>query len=329
MGSAGQEVSKTMLTIVCFIITCISTIAAIFFFRKSRKMEDNIRQAEADISHFLLYPEQVNKKSLEEGVCFNLLNQVRELEEQLLHEIYQKNQKEIYTNSFIENMAHQMKTSVTALQIRLDLVDFHAKTEEEKEDLKEGQRCVTRLTEEIERVLKSSQLAAGKVLMDYEELDLKGLICSCVERMEMLAGKRKVRFKVHGELSKEYLGDRFWLMQAFENLLKNAAEHTKKGTVVEIRLEEKEGHIKVAVCDEGDGISKEEMPVLFQRFCRGSSRKAGYGIGLSMAQDIIKSYHGSISVKNIPGKGACFLVSLPMIYGTEPYKIVRENERKL
>ena len=56
-------------------------------------MEDNIRQAEADISHFLLYPEQVNKKSLEEGVCFNLLNQVRELEEQLLHERYQKKAK--------------------------------------------------------------------------------------------------------------------------------------------------------------------------------------------------------------------------------------------
>ena len=64
-----------MLTIVCFVIACISTITAIFFFRKSRKMEDNIRQAEADISHFLLYPEKVNKKSLEEGVCFNLLKQ--------------------------------------------------------------------------------------------------------------------------------------------------------------------------------------------------------------------------------------------------------------
>lgn len=329
MGSAGKEVSKIMVTIVCFIIACISTVTAIIFFRKSRKMEDNIRQAEADISHFLLYPEKVNKKSLEEGVCFNLLNQVRELEEQLLHERHQKKQKEGYTNSFIENMAHQMKTSITALQIRLDLADFHAKTEEEKAALKEGQKCVTRLTEEIERVLKSSQLAAGKVLMDYEELDLKVLICSCVERMETLAGKRKVSFQVHGELSKEYLGDRFWLMQAFENLLKNAAEHTKKGTVVEIYLEEREGHIRVSICDEGEGISPEEIPILFQRFCRGSSRKAGYGIGLNMAQDIIQSHHGSISVKNIQGKGACFLVSLPMLYGTEPYKIVRENERKL
>ena len=102
MGSAGQEVSKTMLTIVCFIITCISTIAVIFFFRKSRKMEDNIRQAEADISHFLLYPEKVNKKSLEEGVCFNLLNQVRELEEQLLHERHQKKQKESYLEKIEE-----------------------------------------------------------------------------------------------------------------------------------------------------------------------------------------------------------------------------------
>lgn len=329
MGSAGKEVSKIMVTIVCFIIACISTVTAIIFFRKSRKMEDNIRQAEADISHFLLYPEKVNKKSLEEGVCFNLLNQVRELEEQLLHERHQKKQKEGYTNSFIENMAHQMKTSVTALQIRLDLADFHAKTEEEKAALKEGQKCVTRLTEEIERVLKSSQLAAGKVLMGYEKLDLKVLICSCVERMETLAGKRKVSFQVHGELSKEYLGDRFWLMQAFENLLKNAAEHTKKGTVVEIYLEEREGHIRVSICDEGEGISPEEIPILFQRFCRGSSRKAGYGIGLNMAQDIIQSHHGSISVKNIQGKGACFLVSLPMLYGTEPYKIVRENERKL
>lgn len=318
-----------MLAVICFTITCISTLVAILFLGKCRKMEDTIRQAEADISHFLLYPEQVNKKSLEEGIGFNLINQIRELEEQLLYERHQKKQKEIYTNSFIENMAHQMKTSVTALQIRLDLADFHAKTEEEKEALKEGQRCVTRLTEEIERVLKSSQLAAGKVLMNYKELDLKELICSCIDRMEVIAHKREVSFEVRGEFSKDYWGDYFWLMQAFENLLKNAGEHTKKGTVVQVDLEEKEGYIKVSICDEGDGILLEEMPILFQRFCRGRSRKAGYGIGLSMAQDIIKSHHGSISVKNIPGKGACFLVNLPMIYGVEPYKIVRENERNL
>ena len=188
-------------------------------------MEDNIRQAEADISHFLLYPEKVNKKSLEEGVCFNLLNQVRELEEQLLHERHQKKQKESYTNSFIENMAHQMKTSVTALQIRLDLADFHTKTEEEKAALKEGQKCVTRLTEEIERVLKSSQLAAGKVLMDYEELDLEKLISACIERLEVIAHKRKVSFELKGELPKKYFGDGFWLMQAFENLLKKFSDY--------------------------------------------------------------------------------------------------------
>ena len=83
--------------------------------------------------------------------------------------------------------------------------------------------------------------------MDYEELDLEKLISACIERLEVIAHKRKVSFEMKGELSKKYFGDGFWLMQAFENLLKNAAEHTKKGKIVWVNLEEKEGDIKVDV----------------------------------------------------------------------------------
>lgn len=100
--------------------------------RREKKIRRQAEELTEEISHFLLYFEKVGEESLEEGEIYNLTNQMIRMEKRLLHEKeFQQKQEEQVTH-FVENMAHQMKTAVTALQIRLDLAQTESVTAEEK-----------------------------------------------------------------------------------------------------------------------------------------------------------------------------------------------------
>lgn len=318
-----------MVEIVCIIIAGISLVVAIFSQIKVYKQRKYIEQAVDDINHFLIYPEEIKDELLEEGYFYNLMNQIIKLETQIIYDRNAFQKKETQVNCFIENMAHQMKTSITAIQIRLDYTLDICQDSKEKDSLIKSQECLLRLTNEVERLLTASQLAAGKVLMVYEKMNMNEMISACVNRLNILAEKRNVALNVDGKVDTVYCGDEFWLTQAVENVIKNAVEHTKEFTNVQICVFLHNSCIRILVEDEGDGIPEEEIGNLFERFCRGSSRKKGYGIGLSMAKDIIQSHHGTISAGNRDNGGAWFLILLPILDGAEAYKNVSGDESEM
>lgn len=287
--------------------------------RHEIKLKRQMEELTEEISHFLLYPEKTGEESLGEGEIHNLTNQIIHMENQLLHEKQFQNKREEQVTHFVENMAHQMKTAVTALQIRLDLAHMKTVTAEEKEALVKSQECMERLCNEIDRILKSSQLAAGKVLMDFEKIDLEEIVSDCIAHVNAIAAKKQVNIEMEGKITVSMKGDLFWLSQAIENILKNAVEHTKENGKVFVSLAEKGRNVEIKIEDEGKGIQTEELAELFKRFSRGSVTKAGYGIGLSMANDIVAAHHGTLAVGNRDEGGAWFMVRLPVLEGSKAY----------
>lgn len=311
------------------IIVCISVVVVLSSQISLYKQKKYIEQIVEDINHFLLYPEEIKEESLKEGYLSNLMNQIVKLESQILYNRKMSEKKETQVNCFIENMAHQMKTSITAIQIRLDSAFDLCADSQEKKMLIKSQECLNRLTNEVERLLIASQLAAGKVFMVYEKINIETILSNCMERLRVLAEKRNVKLILSGKILNEYCGDEFWLMQAFENVIKNAIEHTAEESNVQVSLSLQGLCINIQIEDEGEGIPDEELPFLFERFCRGNGMKKGYGIGLSMAKDIIQSHHGTINVGNRESGGARFLISLPILNGAEAYNNVRNTESVL
>lgn len=278
-------------------------------------LRKQIQTLSEEIDHFLLYRE-AHPETLKEGLLSNLTNQIRKLEAQLLYEKQFNHKRETEMTQFIENMAHQIKTALTILQIHLDL----AQTTYASSDLANSQASLERLTAEIERVLKSSQLASGKISMDFTTLNYPDCIQDCIRSLTSLAEKKNVSFACRMPAQCLISADAFWLSQAIENLLKNAVEHTPSGTSVQISLEESEKHVVLTVADSGKGVPVQELPLIFLRFHRGRISKAGYGIGLSMAQDIVKAHHGTLSARNLPEKGCSFLLSLPLFLDGRIYQ---------
>jgi len=294
--------------------------ALICYQREKRRLRELSQQME----HFLLYAEKSLSETLDEGSLANLNNQISRLEQQLLHQRSQSGLREREMTRFVENMTHQMKNAVTALQIQLDLLTARL-PEEEKPAIEKSQACLERLTGEIDRILKSSQLAAGKITMEFEPMKLGAEASACIERLKPLAGAKGVSLVLEGQA--DIPADSFWLGQALENLIKNAVEHTTAGSTVTIRIVDEGCRVRVRVEDEGPGIPPEELSELFTRFHRGSAQKAGYGIGLSMAKDIIDAHHGTLSAGNREKIGARFEICLPRIDGAGTYPPACRHEK--
>lgn len=296
---------------------------------KRRKLEKKIQEIADELSQFMIYRKVTQEETLEEGALSNLWNEIVQIEQMFCYQQSRNEAETMRLNQFIENMAHQMKTSLTALQIRLDSAQMAATTEQEIYALSRSQDCMERMTGEIERLLKSSQLAAGKVEMHLQLVKVQSLIHKCVRALEPLADRLQVAVHVEVPSALEVHMDEFWMEQALENIVKNALEHTKQNGSVRIEVRKNGNQIELLVEDEGRGIEVAELPYLFERFHRGSSTKAGYGIGLSMAADIVRAHHGEISAGNGKKAGMWFLIKLPILNGAQAYDIVRKDESEL
>lgn len=306
----------------------------LFLFERHRRylLEQKIDQLVHELDCFLLSGESSLEETLEEGKVENLKNQLVAVEEQARHQKKYWEQREKRLNQFMENMAHQMKTSLTALQIRIDLAQAKASPSGVQAELEEGQKCMARLTGEVGRILECSQLADQKINMWFERCDVEQIIRRTVNVLAPLWKKKKVDIVL--ELSDisgvpELYLDSYWFAQALENVVKNAIEHTPAGSKVHIAACDLTNILVLEVTDEGPGIEKDELSCLFERFHQGSYGKAGYGIGLSMARDILTAHHGSIEAENQRDGGACFRLGVPILEGKRPYEAVRETVREL
>ena len=304
--------------IIYLILAALGALGCVLLLRRRRQEKRELDSLMTQIEHFLLYSAEPLEESLAEGSVTNLYNQISRLEQLLLVQQEGTKRQERQTARFVENMVHQMKNALTALQIQLDLLELHA-TEAEQSALEKSQACMKRLTDEMDKILKSSQLAEGKIRMAFEPVDLREELAVCRDRLLPIAGAKNVTLQIAGANALTLSADPFWLSQALENVMKNAVEHTPSGGKVTASLFDEGKNIRVQITDEGAGIPPQELTTLFERFQRGETTKAGYGIGLAMAKDIIVSHHGTISARNRENRGAVFEITLPVLAGVSPY----------
>ncbi|EOS40348.1 hypothetical protein C808_01319 [Lachnospiraceae bacterium M18-1] len=305
-------------------------ISGLFLLERYRRyaLEEKIDRLVQELDCFLLRGENNLEETLKEGRVENLRNELAAVTAQAQHQVQYREAREKRLNQFMENMAHQMKTTLTALQIRIDLAQSKASLSDVQTELEECQKCMGRLTGEVDRILECSQLADQKINMWLERCDVSRLIQNTITVLEPLWKKKGVKIVYESSdisgISEIYL-DSYWFSQAFENVLKNAVEHTTSGSAVTIQASDRVHRLVLEVKDEGPGIGEDELPYLFERFHRGSYGKTGYGIGLSMAADILKAHHGSIQAENRKDGGACFRLEVPILEGRRPYELQKNN----
>lgn len=230
-------------------------------------------------------------------------------------------------DEFLATLSHELRTPLNAI---LGWTQLLRTGERDEASLDEGLQTIERnaraQTRIIEDLLEMSRIVSGKTRLDVQPIDLAWIIESAVGTLAPAAAAKQVRIVKMLDPVQTMSGDPARLQQVLWNLLANAIKFTPKGGRVDIVLQRINSHVEIGVSDNGEGISPEFLPFVFDRFRQQDASKTrrhgGLGLGLSIVKNLVELHGGSVRVESEGlGKGAIFTVSLPLVsvrQGTAP-----------
>ena len=168
----------------------------------------------------------------------------------------------------------------------------------------------------IEQMIEAARLEDGALMLRPEANDLRDIVNAAVDsERPVLEGQHKIRVKcpdrpVHVRVD----GER--VKTIVSNLVSNAIKYSPEGGPVEVEVVNRGGIARVSVKDQGVGIAKEDLPILFTRFGRVSTPQTdhlpGTGLGLYLGRQLARLHGGEITVDSDPGRGSTFTLHLPV-----------------
>ena len=219
---------------------------------------------------------------------------------------------------FILTIYHQLKSPVGILQgyIKNLLKGVPA---EEAERIAILDRCLKRaetLRQLLEDLLSLSRLQSGKLELKMEAINLDEVLRQTAEGYKVRAQEKDVSLDANlGGTLPPVKGNREQLTHLFGNLVDNALTYNREGGAVVLTAVPDDGEVRVQVSDTGIGISKADLPKIFDEFYRCQTEQSraipGTGLGLSIVKTIVEAHAGRIAIESEPGKGTTFSVWLP------------------
>jgi signal transduction histidine kinase len=222
-------------------------------------------------------------------------------------------------SDFVAMVSHELRSPVASIQQQLSVILEGLSGDLTQRQMKMLARAKERargLLDLINDLLDLSKIEAGMVVQYKEPLRLEDLLKGVYKSMLPEAEAKGLKLKVRTKRPIPAVnGDGNNLEGVFTNLVNNAIKYTPEGGEITIRVKGEGKNVRVEVSDTGIGISKEDLPRIFDRFYRVKSEKTrqivGTGLGLSIVKHIVEAHLGTISVESEEGGGSTFTVVLP------------------
>ncbi|UZP02039.1 HAMP domain-containing histidine kinase [Clostridium botulinum] len=246
--------------------------------------------------------------SLEKFILkFNLM------EDRIKNSIGLLQEEKINLKNIINDISHQLKTPLTALSMYNDIISDHREMNNEDLDnfINLSKDQLERMEWLVKTLLKYARLESNVVEYNKEMFSIKNTIEESINPLKVKAKNKNQSLILKCEKDIEYYHDRKWVSEAISNIVKNAIEHTENNGKIEINLYETPITITISIKDNGEGIEKEELKKIFNRFYKGetSINPTSIGIGLCLSKSIIKAHNGDITVESYLGKGSTFYIT--------------------
>jgi two-component system phosphate regulon sensor histidine kinase PhoR len=220
----------------------------------------------------------------------------------------------------IMNVSHELRTPVATIQAHVDSLLLPGKDRPDREESERRLRITAaetrRLADLIEDLLMLARADADDLRVTNRPIDVAPVVELVALSLAPLARQERQVTVTHEDLPPKIWAsaDPDRLTQVLTNLVRNAINYTPEGGVVSIRMSAEPGHVQVGVSDTGVGISPEDLEHVFDRFYRADSSRArnsgGFGLGLSIARELVEAMGGSLTATSEPGLGSTFWVSL-------------------
>lgn len=247
-----------------------------------------------------------------------LIWQIYRTGQMLEREIRELKQMESYRREFIGNVSHELKTPIFSVQgFAETLLDGALEDESVNRTFVEKiLQNVNRLDNLARDLSAISRIEMGQLEMEMKPFDLGDLIDEVADSLAMKAEEKGVDLRYQlPDACPPVQGDRERIRQVIVNLVDNAIKYNQSGGRVDIVAEPDNGNVRVAVIDDGIGISDEHINRLTERFYRvdksRSRNQGGTGLGLAIVKHILGAHDRTLQVESTPGEGSRFWFTLP------------------
>lgn len=225
------------------------------------------------------------------------------------------NQVQMFRNDFVNSYSHEFKTPIASINgfAQLLLTDDSLDEATKKKYLKIISDESTRLTALASNTILLTQLDTQKIITDKKRYPLDEQLRRCVIMFSNDWMAKNIEFSGEGINEITYFGNEDLMQHIWINLIHNAIKFTPENGKISVSSEERNNRIFVTISDTGIGMSPENAQRIFDKYYtenRNSTAK-GLGLGLSIAQKIVKLCGGKITVESKPGEGSTFTVELP------------------
>ncbi len=218
---------------------------------------------------------------------------------------------------FVANVSHELKTPVGALALLSETLEDAADDPEAvRRFTTQMRRESRRLTALVQEIIDLSRLQEPDALVNSELVSVDSVVTEAADRVRVEAESRRITVAVGGEEGLYVFGDADLLTTAVRNLLDNALRHSDPLSRVSVGVARDGDSVRIAVVDQGEGITPEQQQRVFERFYRGDPARArrtgGSGLGLSIVKHVAADHGGEAEVWSKPGAGSTFTLVLPL-----------------
>ncbi len=311
---AIYEVEKKTNTYILITITFYILFAFIWIFssykiekneeEKLKQILKNIKKIKNQNYKFMI--EEIDKSSfgIFQEEIYQTVIQLQEYSKEIENE-------QTKLNEYLSDISHQLRTPLLSVTVLTDalLEDDMQLPDKQRQFVYDISHQLDKMRWLVESLLKIAQIENKTILLKKEKIYVKELFNTISKNVEIPLEVRNQKVDMKLKDDTILLGDFKWNVEALTNILKNASEHSKDGATIFISCSENPLYTEIAVRDTGTGIDEKDLPHIFDRFYKGkNSSENSFGIGLSLAKEIIMAQEGEIKVKSKVGEGTTFIV---------------------
>ena len=238
----------------------------------------------------------------------------------VLHDTTEQEKEERERRLFVSNVSHELRTPLTSVKSYLEALDEGALSEPVAPDfIKVSLDETNRMMRMVTDLLHLSRIDNATSHLDVELINFTAFITFILNRFDQIKGQDEEK---KYELVRDYPITSVWIeidtdkmTQVIDNILNNAIKYSPDGGKITVTMKTTDDQMILSISDQGLGIPKQDLPLIFDRFYRvdraRSRAQGGTGLGLAIAKEIIKQHKGFIWAKSEYGKGSTFTIVLP------------------
>ena len=255
----------------------------------------------------------------------------------VLHDTTEQEKEDRERRLFVSNVSHELRTPLTSVKSYLEALDEGALKEDIapsfiKVSLDETNRMIRMISD----LLNLSRIDNQTVQLEVEMTNFTAFMTSILNRFDQIKSQHTVAGKQY-EIVRDYSIKSIWveidpdkMTQVLDNILNNAIKYSPDGGKITVSMKTTETQLIISISDEGLGIPKKDLPLIFDRFYRvdkaRSRAQGGSGLGLAIAKEIVKQHKGFIWAHSTYGKGSTFTIVLPYEKDSDIYDEWEDDE---